>query len=148
MKTAIPKVTLVMLVAMGLAAGCATQTEPEPTPPPAAETKAPEQPVTEAAPVVTAAPAQTTDYVVQKGDNLWNIAGRGDIYGDAFQWPLIYRSNQGKIRDADLIFPGQQFSIDRNPSSADVSAAVRHAKTRGAWTLGEVEATDKAYLAR
>ena len=148
MKIAVSKMTLAMLMAAGLAAGCATQTEPEPeaTPPPA-ETKAPEQqPVAEAPPTVT--PAASSDYTVQKGDNLWNIAGRSDIYGNAFQWPLIYRTNQAKIRDADLIFPGQQFNIDRNPSSADVDSAVRHAKTRGAWSIGVTEESDKAYLAQ
>ena len=135
MKIAVSKMTLAMLMAAGLAAGCATQTEPEPeaTPPPAEAKAAPEQPAAEATPMTT--PVASADYTVQKGDNLWNIAGRGDIYGNAYQWPLIYRTNQAKIRDADLIFPGQQFSIDRNPSDADVSAAVRHAKTRGAWVL-------------
>jgi LysM repeat protein len=147
MKAVTAKITLVMFLLGGLATGCATKTEPEPeaTPPPA-ETKA-EKPA-EAPPMETPVAAQSSDYTVQKGDNLWNIAGRADIYDNAYQWPLIYRTNQAKIRDADLIFPGQAFSIDRNPSSADVSAAVNHAKTRGAWVLGQVEASDKAYLAK
>lgn len=147
MRIAVSKISIAMLVAAGLVAGCATQTEPEQTPPPA-ETKAPEQPVAESKPVVTAPPAQFGNYVVKRGDNLWNIAGSPSVYGNAYYWPVIYRTNQAKIRDADLIFPGQQFSIDQNPSSSDVDAAVRHAKTRGAWTLGKVEASDTAYLAR
>ena len=145
MRIAVSKMTLAMLMVAGMAAGCATQTEPEPeAAPPPAETKA--APAAEA-PMQTA-PVSSTDYTVQKGDNLWNIAGRADIYGNSYQWPLIYRTNQAKIRDADLIFPGQQFSIDRNPSSSDVSMAVHHAKTRGAWVLGQVEDSDKAYLAK
>lgn len=87
-------------------------------------------------------------YTVQKGDNLWNISGKDSIYGDPYQWPLIYKANRSQIKDADLIHPGQDLSIDRSASSADVNAAVRHAKTRGAWAVGVVEESDKAYLAK
>ena len=87
-------------------------------------------------------------YAVIKGDNLWNISAKPDIYNNPFQWPLIYKANSSKIKDADLIYPGQVFDINTNPSTADVDAAVRHAKTRGAWSLGKVEESDKAYLAQ
>ena len=87
-------------------------------------------------------------YSVVKGDNLWNISAKPDIYNNPFQWPLIYKANSSKIKDADLIYPGQVFAINTSPSSADVEAAVRHAKTRGAWSLGKVEESDKAYLAK
>jgi hypothetical protein len=87
-------------------------------------------------------------YAVIKGDNLWDISAKPNIYNNPFQWPLIYKANSSKIKDADLIYPGQVFDINTNPSSADVSAAVHHAKTRGAWSLGEVEASDTAYLAQ
>ncbi|HHC71903.1 MAG TPA: LysM peptidoglycan-binding domain-containing protein [Thiotrichales bacterium] len=87
-------------------------------------------------------------YTVERGDSLWGIAGKGDIYGDPYQWPLIYKANADKIEDADLIFPGQQFDIDTAPGADEVAAAVRHAKTRGAWSLGVVEESDRAYLGR
>jgi len=87
------------------------------------------------------------DYTVVSGDNLWNISAKGSVYGNPYQWPLIYKANAGKIKDADLIYSGQVFSIP-SASSADVSAAVQHAKTRGAWTLGESESSDQAYLAQ
>lgn len=147
MKKAVSKISIAVIAAAGLVAGCATQSEPEQTPPPA-ETQAPERQPVVSQPVETAAPAQFTSYVVKRGDNLWNIAGSPSVYGNAYYWPIIYRTNQSKIRDADLIFPGQEFSIDQNPSSSDTDAAVRHAKTRGAWTLGQVESSDKAYLSR
>lgn len=89
-----------------------------------------------------------TIYTVMRGDNLWNISGKSEIYGDPFQWPLIYKANSDKIRDADLIYPGQEFDIDLAPSASEVDAAVQHAKTRGAWSLGVVEESDRAYLAR
>ena len=96
-------------------------------------------------PVVTAGSGQ---YAVVSGDNLWNISAKADVYNNPYQWPLIYKSNSGKIKDADLIFPGQVFDINTNPSAAEASAAVTHAKTRGAWSLGAVEESDKAYLAQ
>lgn len=93
------------------------------------------------------APASTS-YTVVRGDSLWAISGKPDIYADPFMWPLIYKNNADKIQDADLIYPGQELSIDTAPSESEVDAAVRHAKTRGAWTIGVVEDSDRAYLGR
>ena len=90
--------------------------------------------------------ASAGQYAVLKGDNLWNISAKPDIYNNPYQWPLIYKANSGKIKDADLIYPGQVFDINSNPSAAEADAAVRHAKTRGAWSIGAVEASDTAYL--
>jgi nucleoid-associated protein YgaU len=87
-------------------------------------------------------------YEVIRGDNLWNISGKGEIYANPYQWPLIYKANRDKISDADLIHPGQVFDIDRAASSADIDAAVQHAKTRGAWSVGVTEESDRAYLAQ
>lgn len=87
-------------------------------------------------------------YTVMRGDSLWRIAGKSEVYGNPYQWPLIYKANRDKIRDADLIFPGQVFAIKRDWNSAEVNAAVQHARTRGAWSLGAVEDSDRAYLAR
>jgi nucleoid-associated protein YgaU len=92
--------------------------------------------------------AGADQYKVVRGDNLWNIAGKADIYADSYQWPLIYKANRDQIKDADLIEVGQVFNIDRNASASDVAAAVKHAKTRGAWTLGVTEESDTAYLAQ
>ena len=87
-------------------------------------------------------------YSVVRGDNLWDISGKDSIYGNSYQWPLIYKANRNKIKDADLIYPGQVFDIDQNASSSDIDAAVRHARTRGAWSVGDVEQSDLDYLAR
>lgn len=86
-----------------------------------------------------------SDYTVVSGDNLWNISGKTAVYGNPYQWPLIYKANAAKISDADLIFPGQVFKIPA-ASSAEVSAAVQHAKTRGAWTIGETEQSDLDFI--
>ena len=86
-------------------------------------------------------------YTVVAGDCLWCISAKSQIYGDPYKWPLIYRKNVAKIGDADLIYPGQEFVIDRNLTPELVENAVKHAKTRGAWTLGVPEASDIQYIA-
>ena len=129
----------------GFAVGCTTTEEPAPEEPKA---EAPPPPAAEPTPEPVAAAPAMGSYEVVRGDNLWNISGRPSIYNNPYQWPLIYKANSGKIQDADLIYPGQVFDIDNNPTAGDVDAAVNHAKTRGSWSLGAVEESDKAYLAR
>jgi nucleoid-associated protein YgaU len=48
-------------------------------------------------------------------DCLWRIASYKKIYNDARLWPLIYSANQDKIKDPDLIFPGQILVIPPLP---------------------------------
>ena len=86
-------------------------------------------------------------YLVVSGDNLWNIAGQDTIYGNPFMWPLIYKTNSGQIKDADLIYPGQYFYIPK-AKGPERAAAIEHAKNRGAWSIGQTEATDLDYLAQ
>ncbi|NOR45121.1 MAG: LysM peptidoglycan-binding domain-containing protein [Candidatus Delongbacteria bacterium] len=67
-------------------------------------------------------------YVVQRGDNLWKISGKSDIYDDPFKWTDIYKANKETIsswqrkynavlkegqEEADLIYPDQEFTIPR-----------------------------------
>ncbi|MCW8829539.1 MAG: LysM peptidoglycan-binding domain-containing protein [Gammaproteobacteria bacterium] len=93
--------------------------------------------------------ASTMDsYTVAPGDSLWAISAKGSIYGNPYQWPLIYKANRSRIEDADLIYPGQEFDIERDASSAAIDSAINHARTRGAWSLGVIEASDTAYLSR
>ena len=89
---------------------------------------------------------KVSSYAVVRGDHLWGISGKNEVYGDSYQWPLIYKTNRSQIKDADLIYPGQVLDIDQNASAAEVNAAIRHAKTRGAWSIGEVEQSDLDYL--
>jgi nucleoid-associated protein YgaU len=136
----ISSLTLIAALVATLGA-CATTKKEEPAPAPAPEPVA--APAPEPAPVSTL-PA---NYEVQRGDHLWGIASQPRIYGNPYAWPLIYKANSAKIKDADLIHPGQNFDINRSASNGDIDAAVRHAKNRGAWKLGVTEESDKAYLA-
>jgi len=47
--------------------------------------------------------------VVQPGNSLWRIAR--EAYGRGTRYTVIYRANQGQIRDPHLIFPGQIFAV-------------------------------------
>ncbi len=47
--------------------------------------------------------------VVQPRQNLWRIARRA--YGMGTQYTVIYQANRDQIRDPNLIYPGQLFSI-------------------------------------
>jgi len=85
------------------------------------------------------------EYTVVAGDNLWDISGKDAVYGNPYQWPLIYKANSDQIKDADLIYPGQVFSLP-TPNSLEYDQAIQHAKTRGAWSVGEVEQSDQDYL--
>ena len=48
-------------------------------------------------------------YTVVKGDSLSKIAKQ--FYGDAQKWRKIYEANRDEIKNPDLIYPGQTFTI-------------------------------------
>lgn len=48
---------------------------------------------------------------------LWKIAQK--YYKNARLWPLIYMANRDKIKDPDLIFPGQKFVIPAVPKKGE-----------------------------
>ncbi len=58
-------------------------------------------------------PAVPPTYTVMRGDYLWKIAAKSDIYNDAYAWMRIYTSNREQIKDPDLIYPNQVFNIPR-----------------------------------
>jgi LysM repeat protein len=85
---------------------------------------------------VRRAPAvQPERYMVQRGDTLWGISGREQIYHNPLMWPLIYKANSQQIRDPDLIFPRQIFVIPRDYTPAEAAAAIQRARQRATWRL-------------
>lgn len=53
--------------------------------------------------------------VVQPGNSLWRIARR--TYGRGISYTTIYQANQDRIRDPDLIYPGQVFNLPDLPGT-------------------------------
>ena len=53
----------------------------------------------------------TRRLVVVRGDNLWNIARAH--YGTGMHHTVVFGANKEQIRDPDLIYPGQVFSLPK-----------------------------------
>ncbi len=58
-------------------------------------------------------------YIPENRDCLWKIAGYKFIYNNPRLWPKIYRANKAKIKNPDLIYPGQVFKIPPKKSKGD-----------------------------
>ena len=52
-------------------------------------------------------------YTVVSGDSLSKIAKH--IYGDPNKWHAIFEANRDKIKNPDLIYPGQELTLPPNP---------------------------------
>jgi nucleoid-associated protein YgaU len=52
-----------------------------------------------------------SEYLVEKSDNLWEIAVRA--YGDGYQLTEIWHANENLVKNPDIIQPGQVLSIPR-----------------------------------
>ena len=59
----------------------------------------------------TAQVTSSDTYVVVKGDCLWNIAKK--FYGSGAQYTRIYNANKDKIKNPNLIYPGQVLTIPK-----------------------------------
>ena len=104
------------VAAVGAAEPAPAAPEPAPAPiaaapaptTPAPVAAAPTAPQPEAAPQPTAAlPALTV--TVQPGFTLWRIAREN--FGHGIMYVQVFEANRDKIRDPDLIYPGQVFTI-------------------------------------
>jgi len=67
-----------------------------------------------------------TSYSVVRGDCLWRISGKEQIYADPVKWPRLYRANRDQIKDPDLIYPDQVLTVPRDWPK-------QHAVVRGEW---------------
>ncbi len=140
-----------LALALAVSGGCISakvntgDTAAEAAPAPAVKAAEPEA-ETVAATETMVESTEVTSYTVASGDNLWCISKQDQIYGTAYNWPLIYKANASQIKDADLIYPDQVFDIPRDSGQAAIDSAVNHAKMRGAWAVGPTESSDTAYL--
>ena len=83
-------------------------------------------------------------HTVVYGDSLWKISHK--YYNDPYVWPNIFKNNQNKIYDADLILPGQSLIIHKNITDESRDQAREYAKTRGLWVVGYREESDIIFL--
>lgn len=79
-------------------------------------------------PTVEKAKKSGKKYIVKKGDTLWDIAGKSSIYGDNFQWPLLFKANRDQIEDPDIIEVNQELDVKTDWSKAEVKDAIQKAK--------------------
>lgn len=84
--------------------------QPAATPEAAPAAPAPAAPVaTAAAPEAAPAPPVPVTVTVQPGFTLWGIAE--ERFGDGVLYVQVFEANRDKIRDPDLIYPGQVFAM-------------------------------------
>jgi nucleoid-associated protein YgaU len=97
----------------------ASSRAPEPAPPaaaiapptavpPARAAAAVAAPVGAALPTKVAAPA-AAELEVRPGDTLWHLSARH--LGAPGAWPRLHAANGARVRDPDLIFPGQRLRL-------------------------------------
>ena len=132
----------------------APKSDPEPQPTPVkkddvvvkkpVETKKPET----IAPEKPWVPSPLTLWVVHPGEHLWGISAHRLVYGDPYQWPLLFKRNRYQIEDADLVYPGQVLHIERISPNAEIQSGHRARQNPRALDLGITELTDIEYLSR
>lgn len=70
--------------------------------------------VVEAAVEEPAAPAGPYDiYIVQKGESLWTISKKPEIYGKATYWRRIFDANRDILKSPDKVRAGMKLKIPR-----------------------------------
>ncbi len=67
-------------------------------------------------------PKSTGYYVVKSGDSLWAIAKK--YYGNGAKCNIIYNANKDKIKNPNLIYPGQKLKIPNSDEFSKYSAAL------------------------
>jgi len=70
-------------------------------------------------------PTQYDSYTVQKGDSLWSIAAKPEIYGKATQWRRIFDANRDLLNSPDKLKPGMSLRIPRGESEAGESVTYK-----------------------
>lgn len=70
------------------------------------------EPAAGEAPLVSGTGGDDT-YVVQKGDSLWSIAAKPEVYGKATQWRRLFDANRDLLKSPDHLKAGMTLKIPR-----------------------------------
>jgi nucleoid-associated protein YgaU len=60
-------------------------------------------------------------YVVQKGDSLWSIASKPDVYGKAGRWREIFDANRDQLKEPGSLQAGMTLKIPRGDGSGSTT---------------------------
>lgn len=63
-------------------------------------------------------PALFDAYTVQKGDTLWSIAAKPEVYGNANHWRRIFEANRELLKSPDRVRVGMMLKIPREAQGA------------------------------
>lgn len=64
-----------------------------------------------------------TTYVVQKGETLWSIAAKPEVFGDATKWRRLYRMNHDLLGSPDHLRAGMTIKIPQVGQGAAAATA-------------------------
>ena len=93
--------------------------------------------------ILLSVPASASEYTVVKGDCLWRISK--NYFGTGVRWVEIFEANRGAIRDPNLIYPGQVFTIPGVDAQSTAPAAEKEtAQTTEPAETAAQEASDEA----
>ncbi len=73
-------------------------------------------------------------YVIKKGDTLWKISAKKEVFGNPRMWPLLYKYNIFAVAGPDTIKPDIKLIIKRDVSGKEAADAVKKTNARGKWT--------------
>ena len=76
------------------------------------------EPETEAAGAPSTAPQRYDSYVVQKGESLWSIAAKPEVYGRATHWRRLFDANRDLLSSPDRLKAGMTLKIPRGGEGA------------------------------
>jgi hypothetical protein len=84
---------------------------------------------------------ETKQHKVGRGESLWTISARPDIYANPFLWPLIWNANRDTVKNPSALRAGQTLKIKPNPTIDEVVRAVNfaHQNTGTKINIGEVK---------
>ncbi len=68
---------------------------------------------------------QPARYRVKRGDTLWDISARKDIYGNPWRWGRLFEANRRALKNPHRIAPGQKLVVPRAMAAMPPAAPVK-----------------------